>query len=136
MADAETIHLDQFLPHAPATVWRAITDPERVAKWWATGDVRPEVGHRFTLDMGGFGEVPCTVTAVEPEALLAYTLAEDQTEWVITWRLEPEGSGTRLFLEHAGFDLDNPRDQRAFRNMSRGWESTVLPRLADLLATV
>lgn len=44
--------------------------------------------------------------------------------------------GTRLFLEHAGFDLDDPRHRKAFTNMSRGWAGTVLPRLAREMGEV
>ena len=41
-----TIECDEFLPHPPALVWRAITDPELQARWWAPGDVRPVVGQQ------------------------------------------------------------------------------------------
>jgi hypothetical protein len=46
-------------------------------------------------------------------------------------RLEPEGSGTRLFLEHAGFDLDSPMGKAAFEGMGYGWPS-VLKQLATV----
>lgn len=130
----ETIHVDQFLAQPPAKVWRALTEPERLAKWWAPGDIRPEVGHRFTLDMRGWGLVACTVLAVEPERSLSYSFAEDTVNWTISWRLVAEGAGTRLFLEHSGFDLSDARQQQAFTNMSRGWVSTVLPRLVKEVA--
>ena len=131
----ETIHVDQFLAQPPAKVWRMLTEPDRLASWWAAGDIRPEVGHRFTLDMGRWGRQSCTVTAVEEDSLLSYTFAEGEMDWTLTWRLVPEGSGTRLFLEHAGFDLDDPRHADAFTNMSRGWAGSVLPHLARLLDT-
>jgi len=131
----ETIHVDQFLAQPPAKVWRMLTEPDRLASWWAAGDIRPEVGHRFTLDMGRWGMQSCTVTAVEEDKLLSYTFAEGQMDWTITWRLEAEGSGTRLFLEHGGFDMDDPRHADAFTNMSRGWAGSVLPHLARLLDT-
>lgn len=126
----ETIHVDQFLAQPPAKVWRMLTEPDRLARWWAAGDIQPEVGHRFTLDMGGWGQSHCTVTEVRPEHLLRYTFGEGTMDWTLTWRLEAEGTGTRLFLEHSGFDLDDPRHQKAFTNMSRGWPGMVLPRLA------
>jgi uncharacterized protein YndB with AHSA1/START domain len=130
----DTIHVDQFLAQPPAKVWLMLTEPERLATWWGPGDIRPEVGHKFTLDMGRWGKQPCTVTAVEDEKLLSYTFAEGVMDWTITWRLSPEGTGTRLFLEHGGFDLDDPRHADAFRNMSRGWAGSVLPHLAKLMA--
>ena len=39
-------------------VWRALTEPELLARWWAEGDIKPVVGHRFTLDMGKWGRQP------------------------------------------------------------------------------
>jgi uncharacterized protein YndB with AHSA1/START domain len=116
-----TIHRDQFLSHPPARVWQALTDPELHARWWAAGDVRPVVGHRFTLDMGSWGQQPCEVLEVVPERLLRYSFAEGSLDSTLTWRLEPEGTGTRLFLEHSGLDLDSPMGRQAFEGMGRGW---------------
>jgi len=63
--------LDGRVVHPPAKVWRALTDPKIHAKWWAAGDMRAKMGHRFTLDMGSFGQQPCEVLAVESERLLS-----------------------------------------------------------------
>jgi uncharacterized protein YndB with AHSA1/START domain len=127
------IHCEQFIAHPPAVVWHALTDPQLHARWWAAGDVRAEVGHRFTLDMGAFGEQPCEVLAVEPERLLRYSFAPGTLDSTVTWRLVPEGRGTRLFLEHAGFDLDSPLGRTAFEGMGRGWPG-VLARIEPALA--
>jgi uncharacterized protein YndB with AHSA1/START domain len=129
---SETIHVDQFIAQPPARVWRMLTEPDRLATWWAAGDIRPEVGHRFTLDMGRWGIQPCTVTEVEEDRLLSYTFGEGDVDWTITWRLVAEGAGTRLFLAHSGFDLDDPRHAMAFENMSGGW-AKILPHLARTL---
>jgi uncharacterized protein YndB with AHSA1/START domain len=129
----ETIHVDQFLSQPPAKVWLMLTEPDRLASWWAAGDIRPEVGHEFTLDMGRWGAQRCTVTAVEEARLLSYTFGEGDVDWTITWRLAPEGVGTRLFLEHGGFDIDDPRQATAFSTMSQGWAGKVLPHLARRL---
>ena len=122
---AAVIRHDQFLAHPPAAVWAALTTPDLMARWWVPGDVRPVVGHHFTLDMGTWGQQPATVTAVEPERLLRYTFAEGTLDTTITWRLEPEGRGTRLFLEHADFDLDSPLGRQALEGMGRGWPGLV-----------
>ncbi|GAB2725441.1 SRPBCC domain-containing protein [Kitasatospora kifunensis] len=114
-------------------VWKALTDPDLHARWWAAGDVRPVVGHRFTLDMGPWGQQACEVLAVEPERLLRYSFAPGSLDTTITWQLHPEGAGTRLFLEHAGFDLDSPLGKAAFEGMGRGWPD-VLGRIEPALA--
>lgn len=128
-----TIQLTEHIPHPPSRVWAALTDPAIHAKWWAAGDVRPVVGHRFTLDMGPWGQQPCEVIAVEDERLLRYSFAEGSLDSTITWRLEPEGEGTRLSLEHAGFDLDSPMGKRAFEGMGSGWPG-LMRRIGRVLA--
>ncbi|MET0491915.1 MAG: SRPBCC domain-containing protein [Actinoplanes sp.] len=122
------IELDQFIAREPAAVWRALTEPELLARWWAEGDIKPIVGHRFTLDMGAWGQQPCTVLEVDPGRLLSYTFAEGSQDTTITWRLEPEGTGTRLFLVHAGFVEGSP----SFKGMSNGWPS-ILTRIEPAL---
>jgi uncharacterized protein YndB with AHSA1/START domain len=113
-----SIECDQFIAKPPAAVWRALTQPELLARWWAVGDIKPAVGHRFTLDMGAWGWQECEILQVEPEKLLRYTFAEGTLDTTITWRLEPEGDGTRLFLLHDGFAEDS---QEALRGMGNGW---------------
>lgn len=127
------IECDEFLAHPPSAVWKALTDPDLMQRWWVRGDVQPVVGHEFTLDMGSWGVQACRVTAVEPERLLQYTFAESVLDTRITWRLVPEGAGTRLFLEHSGFDLDTPLGRMAYDGMGRGWPG-VQKRIADILS--
>lgn len=133
MTEKAAIHCDEFLPYPPARVWEALTDPELHARWWAPGDVKAVVGHRFTLDMGPWGSQPCEVVEVEVERLLKYSFAEGSLDTTVTWRLVPEGHGTRLLLEHAGFDLDTPMGRQAHQGMAQGWPS-VLRRIAPALA--
>ncbi|MFH9968685.1 SRPBCC domain-containing protein [Streptomyces sp. S1A1-8] len=130
--DPTVINCEQFIAHPPAAVWKALTDPELHARWWAAGDVRPVVGHRFTLDMGQWGQQPCEVLTVEPERLLRYSFASGTLDTTITWRLQGEGTGTRLFLEHAGFDLDSPLGKAAVEGMGNGWPG-LLRRIESVL---
>ena len=122
-----TIRVDQFVAAPPAKVWRMLTEPELMKLWWAEGQVAAVVGHRFTLDMQGYGKQPCQVLEVDPPRRFVYTFT---AAWTLTWRLDAEGEGTRVFLEHRGFDLDAARMARAFEQTGPGWRDTVLPRLA------
>jgi len=131
----DSIELVHVYAHPPAVVWRALTDPTLHARWWAAGDVRPVVGHRFTLDMGRWGAQPCEVLRVEPERLLEYRLASGTLDTILTWRLAPEGAGTRLLMTHTGFDLDSPLGRAALEGMRPGWPR-VLDRLGALLDVV
>ncbi|MFI5729441.1 SRPBCC domain-containing protein [Kribbella sp. NPDC051587] len=123
------IVVDQFVAAAPERVWRVLTEPELLGQWWAPGDVAPVVGHQFHLQMPKWGEIACEVTHVDPPTRFIYTFNGD---WTLDWRLSPEGRGTRLFLEHSGFDLDNPQHRNAFERMGPGWRDTVLPKLAKV----
>ncbi len=132
MTEPGLIQLSEYIPHAPDRVWQALTDPTLHAQWWAAGDVKAEVGHRFTLDMGAWGQQPCEVIAVEPERLLVYSFAPGTLNTTITWRLEAEGAGTRLLFEQKGFDLDSPLGKAAFQGMGGGWPG-LLKRIAGVL---
>jgi uncharacterized protein YndB with AHSA1/START domain len=134
MKTSEVIQIDQFYAHAPEKVWKALTDPAMHARWWAAGDVRPVVGHRFELDMGRWGKQVCEVLAVEHERLLKYRFAADTLDTIITWQLVPEGSGTRLKLTHEGFNLDSPLGRQALEGMKAGWPK-VLGKLETVLVT-
>ena len=127
-----TIDCDEFIPHPPETVWRALTEPELLARWWAPGDVRAEVGHTFSLDMGPWGRQSCRVLEVQEGRLLRYSFGEGVLDSTVTWRLAPEGSGTRLFLTHDGFDLDSPVGRQAYDGIGTGWP-TVLSRITPAL---
>ena len=45
--DLRAIHVDEYLAHPPARVWRALTDPDLLATWLMRNDFRRVVGHRL-----------------------------------------------------------------------------------------
>lgn len=132
MSEEAVIRLEHRYTQAPAAVWRALTDPELLARWFVKGDIRPIVGHRFELDMGKWGMQPCEVIAVEPERLIAYRFAIGSLDTTISWQLTPLADGTLLTLTHAGFDLDSPLGKTAFEGMRPGWPG-LLERLGKTL---
>jgi uncharacterized protein YndB with AHSA1/START domain len=138
-AERTSIEVDEFLPHPPAKVWRALTEPELLARWMMPNDFKPVAGHRFTFatapipDIGFDGTIACQVLDIDEERLLRISWGGGGLDTTVTWRLVPEGRGTRMFIEHAGFDLDDPVQARAFRGMSSGWRSGVLRKLQQTL---
>jgi uncharacterized protein YndB with AHSA1/START domain len=126
------IKVDHRYAHPPSAVWKALTDPELHARWWAAGDIRPVVGHRFELDMGQWGMQACEVLEVQPERLLKYKFATGKLDTIITWTLVPDGAGTRLTLVQEGFDLDSPLGRQAFDGMKPGWPK-VLAQIESVL---
>jgi uncharacterized protein YndB with AHSA1/START domain len=131
MAEKAAIQIEHEYSAKPSAVWRCLTDPQLLAKWWAAGNVKAEVGHRFNLDMGPFGKQTCLVLEVSPERLLKYKFS-DALNTTITWVLAPSAQGTRLKLTHEGFDLGSPMGQQAYQGMKAGWPH-VLERMAAVL---
>jgi uncharacterized protein YndB with AHSA1/START domain len=143
MRDPRTIRVDEFLPHSPARVWRALTEPELLAKWLAPNDFRLVTGHRFVLRMDPIpavdfdGNTYCRVLDFEVPRRLRISWGDEPggLNTTVTWTLEPEGRGTRLFTVHDGFDPDDPLQQRARRGMGGGWPG-VIGRLVRCLDDV
>jgi uncharacterized protein YndB with AHSA1/START domain len=138
--DLTAIRVDEFLPYPPARVWRALTTSDMIAKWLMPNDFQPVVGHRFTFTTQAIpaadfdGVVNCEVLAIEPEELLRISWAGGTLDTTVTWRLVPEGRGTRLFLEHEGFDPDDETDQFARKSMGGGWRSHMVRQITKVLA--
>ncbi|KAA9378137.1 SRPBCC domain-containing protein [Microbispora cellulosiformans] len=143
--DPAVLRLDEFLAHPPARVWQALTDPGLLARWFMPGDFRLTVGHRYTMagmampGTGFSGTVQAEVLAFEPERMLrlgwrdADPASPAAADWTITWTLEPEGRGTRLFLTHEGFDPGSELQRRARSIMDGGWRHLLTDRLAAVL---
>lgn len=109
------IRIVEHYPHSAATVWRALTEPELIPRWTATGAGGKPVGFDTTVGtrfqfvakpkLGWDGVVNCVVReAVEP-ALLRFSWTDngggDDTE--VTYRLAADADGTTLTYEHTGF---------------------------------
>ena len=67
-ADPTVIEVDQFYPHSPERVWRALTTPDLMARWlMEPAGFAPVVGTRFTFrgqpmpSVGFSGEIVCEV---------------------------------------------------------------------------
>lgn len=99
-ADGGRITFDRHFGHPVEDVWAAITDPERLADWWApfaadiTVDLR--VGGTIAFewpehDMPAFA---FEILRLEPYALLEHTHTGPGS-WM-RWELEPTQDGTRL----------------------------------------
>lgn len=127
-----SIRLTQLVPHSPARAWEALTSPDLLARWWTVGDVRPIVGHSFTLDMAPWGLLPCEILAVESQRLLSYSFAQRALGTTVTWQLQPEAHGTHLSLEHSGFDLSSPLAKSAYERMSVDWPTVLASFIAFL----
>jgi uncharacterized protein YndB with AHSA1/START domain len=105
-ADPRVIEIDQFYPHPPQRVWRALTTPELMARWlMEPSGFAPVVGTRFSFQgqpmpsVGFSGEIACEVIDAVEGKQLAISWADARSDKppasVVSWTLHPEGTGTQ-----------------------------------------
>jgi uncharacterized protein YndB with AHSA1/START domain len=97
-----SLRLTRRYTAAPDEVWRALSDPESLARWLAVPrviELRP--GGRFELELPGGGCIEGRVREIEPGRVL-------ELEWryggeepsVVRFELSTDGEETVLVLEH------------------------------------
>jgi uncharacterized protein YndB with AHSA1/START domain len=137
------LRLERVYPQAPDRVWRALTDRERLSRWLMQTDFEPTLGHKFTFrskPRGGWdGVTYCEVTELEPPRRLAYTWRGGPggdkpvtLDTVVRFTLSPEGTGTRLVLEHTGFT--GFKSILVSMLMKSGWQKMMRGKLATEIA--
>lgn len=142
-ASAElSLDVDQLIDARPSTVFAVLTDPGLYARWFGpegahvtVAEMTVTLGGRLALEVSfpgtdvrvgieGFYEV------IEPPNRLVHTWRSTDEELVTTvsFELEPQGTGTRLRVNHRGFvdPVDLEQNQG-------GWLD-LLPRLGRLAA--
>ena len=136
-SDTQDIVVEEVLPHAPETIWQALTTGEMIGRWlMAPTGFEPVKGKHFTFQTTPAGAwdgiIHCQVLEVMPNERLAYAWKGGDEgnvgygaplDTVVTWTLSRVENGTRLRLVHSGFVL--PTNDTAFRNMSEGWTKVV-----------
>lgn len=116
---SRTIEKSVYYTAPPEAVWTALTDPRALAEWLMPNDFQPVVGRvfRFHVDpMPGFSGISeCRVLEVDPPRRLVYdwtvvpkiVTTRRPPPMLLTWTLEPEGTGTRLRLHQTGVEALN-----------------------------
>jgi uncharacterized protein YndB with AHSA1/START domain len=107
------LRMERWLKHPPEKVWRAMTEPDRLADWFP-GAMVPELrqGGKVEFEFGEDG----VVTDIDPPRLIAYTWGGDH----LRWELVPDGDGTRLLLLHT-FD-----DRAGAASFGAGWHTCIV----------
>jgi uncharacterized protein YndB with AHSA1/START domain len=141
-AETQSISMELDLPHPPSKVWRALTEPELLAKWLMTTDMQAVVGKSFTFKTKTKptprwdGSVSCEVKEIELHKRLRYSWRGGGIDTVVTWSLAPMANGgTLLRLEHSGFRPDKG-EARFFEGAKMGWRNMVGQRLPELLKQI
>lgn len=119
------VSVSRNYPTTPADLWSALTDKERIQRWFAnvTGDFKH--GGRFSIEGNADGEV----IACEPPSLLALTWEfGGNISWVKV-TIEKSDEGALLTLEH-----EHPTDDKSQIHWDQygpgatgvGWELAML----------
>jgi uncharacterized protein YndB with AHSA1/START domain len=129
---------------APAKVYAAWTDPEKITRWFGRSDAKPgsmqavidaRIGGRFRVNFntedGEYYQVGGVYREVVPDQRLVFSWAWYSTperESLVTVSLQPDGDGTLLTLQH-----EQLFDQAARDGHERGWIGA-LDKLEKMLA--
>jgi len=142
----KAIRREILFPQPREQVWRAIADSQALAEWMFPNDFEPRVGHRFTFRVPGNPKVNFDGLTVNCEVLecvpprgneggqLAFSWsAGGLGDTRVSFRLEPDGEGTRVFFEHAGFDASWA--EQAVKGAEYGW-AKMLGQLPAVVANL
>jgi uncharacterized protein YndB with AHSA1/START domain len=140
----KSIDLNLTVPYPVETVWQAITKPELMSQWLMQTDIRPEVGHKFTLkgkkNKFWRGWTACKVVAVKPLEQLQFSWqnAEKQTPTLVTYTLSKTDTGTRIHATNEGFDgTYGPYSGLLYRTMIKaGMKQEFSKKLPKVLAKI
>jgi len=145
MADVETaessLTVRRTFDATPERLFRAFTDPEELARWYAPGDMtaqihewEPEAGGDLAismLDEDGSHDAEGTFTEVVEDEQLVHTWTwthhDEPVETRITVEFHPVEGGTEVVLTHEGHP-----DAETTEEHAGGW-SSVLENLASVL---
>ncbi len=120
---------------APAKVFNAWTDPEKMTRWMGPGEVTApavecdlRVGGHYAIKMatssGEEHSVSGVYREIVPNEKLVFTWAWKTTperESLVTVTFKPEGDGTLMTLHHEQFFDEDARDRH-----EAGWNGTMV----------
>lgn len=133
----ESIAFDFDLRHAPAKVWRALTDPVLLTQWLLPiVELHLEPGAAFTFKAppqpGWDGVVNCRYVEIEAQRKLSWTWVVGDIDTVVTFTLTPTESGTHVALVQSGFKAHQKQN---FGGARYGWKM-MGPKLVELLEKI
>lgn len=120
---ARVITASRTYPTSRDDLWDALTNPERIPRWFMpiSGDLEP--GGRYQLEGNAGGEI----LTCEPPRLLGVTWEmQGQVSWVNVELVEEEPQATSLRLEHIAHVPDDFWDQFGPGAVGVGWDQALL----------
>jgi uncharacterized protein YndB with AHSA1/START domain len=144
-SDGLVLRLKRVLPAPRAVVYRAVTEPEALAKWWGprgfaapSVEFDPQVGGSYRIAMqppdGDLFYLSGEFLEVDPPARVAYTFRwdppdPDDRETVATLSLVDRGEETEVLLTQGEFATEERRVLH-----EGGWIDS-LGRLEEMLSS-
>ena len=96
------VRFDRRIGQPVTKVWAALTDPAVLKNWLGDVEIEPHIGGKFILDFRGDELMTGTITAFEPQRVLAFTWIEKSglPPSHVRWELSGDGDACRLVLTH------------------------------------
>ncbi len=99
--DFADVQFDRFYAHPIDKVWRALTDPERLADWMGVSTVEAFVGGKIAMMIGSPGAMQGEILIWDAPNVLEFTWRNPTSpEAIVRYALTAEGAGTRMIFTH------------------------------------
>lgn len=139
--EIKPIVVERLLDAEVATVWKAITDRDEMAKWYFDLEAfEPKIGFEFEFKAGEPGKEYlhiCKVTEVVAPRKLSYSwkFGGDEGLSLVSFALFSQKEQTQIILTHSGVENFNQADPALHRiNFVKGWEEIIGINLPTYLA--
>ena len=132
------VRFERHYPRPPEKVWRALTDPERLADWMGASRVEPRVGGRYETMLDGQRPMHGEVLVWDPPKTLELHWSNGHApDSTIRYELTPEATGTKLVFTHrhmpfATCALMLPGWHTYFSRLAQALEDDTLPEMSPL----
>ncbi|MET8996768.1 SRPBCC family protein [Amycolatopsis sp. NPDC004169] len=127
--EARVLTISQVYDTDVEDLWDAVTNPERIPRWFLPVSGELKVGGKYQLE----GNAGGTVERCDPPKSFAATWEFGGNVSWIEVRLKPEGTGTRFELEHVAH-VDDRWDEFGPGAVGIGWDSALVGLVLHLSA--
>lgn len=144
MAVQDKIERTILLPASRERVWRAVTEPAQISRWFGEVTMDFRVGGAMTFFWDGEEHARARVAAIDPPRHFAYQWHPGSVQQfdkpfdelpltLVEFFLEEAPGGTQLTVVETGFAAMPPEIyERVWRENTEGWDGEI----GDLLAYI
>ncbi|WP_454043079.1 SRPBCC family protein [Cellulosimicrobium sp. Marseille-Q8652] len=124
--EARVVTLSRSYPAPVDDVWDAVTNPERIPRWFlpVSGDLR--AGGTYQTEGNAGGEIRVCDAPRHLQLTWGIGPATEEDSSIVDVRLEPVDDGTRLTLEHTAVAPPEMWDQFGPGAVGVGWDGALL----------